>query len=154
MKDYGLVLIHNKEENSFKIDQKLESVKGFFKSIVIVSHSPEKFGESLFPVIVPFMGNSFFSQIYSGLFFMEDKNILALDSGFLFPVLKNLEKLKKNLHKGVDAALFYEKNKYILTPGAYSTKILNKFRKNVFDPDYDELFIQRMKINKIFNGES
>jgi endonuclease III-like uncharacterized protein len=81
---------------------------------------------------------------------MENKNIIVFDSNLFEFDLKKTEKLMKNLHNSVDAALFYENNQYVLTPGAYSSKILNKFKKNAFD-NYDEVFFKRLKINKIIN---
>ncbi|MCB9481952.1 MAG: hypothetical protein H6680_09070 [Desulfobacteraceae bacterium] len=152
MNNYGFVLIHNKEQNISKINQELELANSFFEKVLIISQSPEVFDDFLFPVIVPFKENSFFSCVYSGLFFMENKNIIVFDSKFSRFDLKTAEKLMKNLHKSVDAALFYENDQYISTPGAYSSKILNKFKINAFD-NYDESFLKRLKINKIFCGE-
>jgi hypothetical protein len=150
MNNYGIVLIYNKEQNISKIKHELKFAATFFEKAVVVSQYPEVFDEFSFPVIVPFKENSFFSCIYSGLFFMENKNIIVFDSNLFEFDLKKTEKLMKNLHKSVDAALFYENNQYVLTPGAYSSKILNKFKENAFD-NYDEPFLKRLKINKIIN---
>ncbi|MDY0360262.1 MAG: hypothetical protein RBR08_02300 [Desulforegulaceae bacterium] len=150
MNNYGIVLIHNKEQNISKINYELENANRFFEKAVVVSQYPEVFDEFSFPVIVPFIKNSFFSCVYSGLFYMENKNIIVFDSNLFEFDLKKTEKLMKNLHNSVDAALFYENNQYVLTPGAYSSKILNKFKKNAFD-NYDEVFFKRLKINKIIN---
>jgi hypothetical protein len=152
MNDYGLVLIHNKEQNISKIKQDIDAAAGFFKKTVIVSQNPEVFDALSYSVIVPFMENSFFSFIYSGLFFMENKDVIVFDLNSVEPDFRLAEKLMKNLHNSVDAALFYEDDKYKLVPGAYSSKILNKFKTNAFD-NYDELFLKRLKINKIFCGE-
>jgi hypothetical protein len=147
----GFLCIHEKNSSISDLNTIMEQTSLFFDKVSLVTQYPEMLGNFKFNIIVPFYPDSFFYTIYTGIFFLETEKIIAASSNFKFSDLNIFNILNKNLHKGVDAAMFYKNNNPEPLPGAYSYKIINKF-KNTDPEKADDVFLKRLKINKIKKG--
>ncbi|MGM0417795.1 MAG: hypothetical protein ACQEQS_03620 [Thermodesulfobacteriota bacterium] len=151
MSGSGFLCIHEKNSSLSELNTIMKQAAPFFDKTCIVTKYPEILGDFNFNIVVPFYPDSFFYTIYTGIFFLESEKIIAAQSNFNFSDLNIFNILNKNLHNGVDAAIFYKDNNPEPLPGAYSYKIINKF-KNTDPEKADDVFFKRLKINKIKKG--
>ena len=148
MIDTLLLCIHRENEEITGFEKRFSLCMEKFKKVMIVSSKPQLFTDFDCEIIKPFQKKSDLLKIYTGLFFSEDKEIIAASSSYFPLEEKHCTTLLKNLHKGVDCSMFYKDNELNPFYGAYSRKIIDKF-KNTSAENFERTFLKRLKINKI-----
>lgn len=148
MFDSTLLFVDPGKEGKKDLPEYLKSISQNFKKLIISTKDIEKYNNMDCEIIIPGNKDSFFQRIYTGLFFADTENLIATGPEINFYVEDELSVLMKNLHKGVDAALYIKDGAIQPFPGAYSHRIINKFK----DTDAEKIessFLKRLKINRI-----
>lgn len=148
MFDITLLFIYEKNMNFEEIKESLDRYSPLFKKIVIGAKDPESIIDLDYEIVMPIKGDSIYSILYSGLYILGDEKIAAVSSKSEYTNMEDFLILLKNLHGGVDAAMFMENKEIIPLPGIYSNKIINKFRDSE-EKNFEQTFLKRLKINKI-----